>query len=276
MAKINVRPLPGALSELLKKKGMPQVDAHEKTHTDRKTLAKIDRAEEVKLETLQKVANKLGVPVDYFLPLAPTAEGNGDGDVPEPGTIMLRKLDGPRLEELLQGAENVRWHLKAPVRDDASRKFLEEFEQAVENFRKQLKFNIPEAWDGDPSLRFQLNLLQHSDDVAIRLCTFTDHGFTLLGADHLFWECNSEEYNTQNGLWTRVDYRNTRTVLLSVEPAGTQPRRAPVSQGSLPPRFSPGFFRGNTTTIFVNGVELPCLADSNIPSLQTFDDDIPF
>ena len=117
-------------------------------------MSKIDRGEEVKLETLQKVANKLQVTEGYFShPVA--AEVADDGDVPstlEPGTIMLRKLDWARLEELLEGAEHLRWHLNAHVRDDEARKFLEEFEQAVENFRKQLDFNTPEAWDGDLQL----------------------------------------------------------------------------------------------------------------------------
>ncbi|MBR1149339.1 helix-turn-helix transcriptional regulator [Bradyrhizobium sp. JYMT SZCCT0428] len=136
MAKIKVRPRPGALSELLKIKGFTRMDAFEKTRVDRKTLSKIDRGEEVKLETLQQVINKLQVTEEYFRN-PPTAEATDDsGGDPEPGTIMLRKLDWARLEELLTGAENLRWHLKAPVRDDAARTFLVEFEQAVENFRK--------------------------------------------------------------------------------------------------------------------------------------------
>ena len=76
------------------------MDASQKTGVDRKTLLKIDRGEEVKLEKLQKVANKLGVPEEYFLH-PPAAEVTDDGDVPEPGTIMLRKLDVARLKDFL-------------------------------------------------------------------------------------------------------------------------------------------------------------------------------
>ena len=122
MAKINVHPLPGALLELLKSKGMTKTDARQKTRLDPKTLLKIDRGEEVKLETLQQVANKLGVTEEYFLPSATEATTNGD--VSESGTIMLRKLAVARLEELLAGAERVEWHLNAKVWDEEARKFL--------------------------------------------------------------------------------------------------------------------------------------------------------
>jgi transcriptional regulator with XRE-family HTH domain len=281
MAKINVQPRPGALSELLKRRGMTKLDASQKTGVDRKTLSKIDHGEEVKKETLQKMANKLGVPEGYFSrPVEATAaDDSGVPSALEPGTIMLRKLDWTRLQELLEGTETLRWHLKAQVRDDVARTFLEEFEQAVENFRKQLELNVPEVWDGDPSLQFQLNRLKTADDIAARLEKFADHGVVLLGADYLFWACESEDYEYEYHYSTNVNYRSSRTVLLSVESGGTQSRRASVFQGSLPPRFAPApnKARGRSTTVWVNGAELPTLDDSDMPSARTLDDsDIPF
>jgi hypothetical protein len=178
---------------------------------------------------------------------------------------MLRKLDRAHLEELLTGAETLRWHLKAPVRDDASRKFLEEFEQAVEDFRKLLKFNIPEAWDGDPSLRFQLNRLKTADDIAARLENFADHGVALLGADYLFWDSDSEDGEYEDCRWTNVNYRSSRTLLLSVETVSAQSRRAPIFQGSLPPRFAPKPTRHIRTNVWVNGTEIPAHDDPDIP-----------
>jgi transcriptional regulator with XRE-family HTH domain len=280
MAKIKVPPRPGALSELLKKKGMTQMDAFQKTRVDRKTLSKIDRGEEVKLETLQQVANKLQVPEGYFshpVPAAPAAADDSNvSSASEPGTIMLRKLDWTRLEELLRGAEAVQWLLKAQVRDDATRTFLEEFEQAVENFGRQLELDQPHVWDGNPSLRFQLNRLKSTDDLATRLERFADHDVVLLGADYLFWDCDSEDHEYEYHYWTSVNYRSSRTVLLSVEPSGTQSRRAPIFQGSLPPRFAPDTLPRKQTNVFVNGVQLPTL-DEVIPSVRTLDDDdIPF
>jgi transcriptional regulator with XRE-family HTH domain len=279
MAMIKVHPCPKALSELLKKKGITQMDASQMTGVDRKTLLKIDRGEEVKLEKLQKVANKLQVPEGYFShPVAAAvADDSGVPSALEPGTIMLRKLDWARLEELLKGAENVRWHLKVQVRDDATRKFLEEFEEAVENFRKQLVLDQPEFWDNDPSLRFQLNRLKTADDIASRLETLADQGVVLLGADYLFWDCDSEDVEHEYNYCTTVNYRSSRTVLLSVETGGTQSRRAPIFQGSLPPRFAPKKTPRGYTIVWVNGVELPRLDEDILQSLRTLDDDnIPF
>src|SRR5215213_5471692 len=101
MAKIKLRPRPGALSELLKSKGMTKMDAFERTRVDRKTLSKIDRGEEVKLETLQQVVTKLQVTEEYFRH-PPATELIEDGDDPEPGTILLRRLDVARLQELFE------------------------------------------------------------------------------------------------------------------------------------------------------------------------------
>jgi transcriptional regulator with XRE-family HTH domain len=132
VAKVKVSPHPRALSDLLKKKGMTQTDAFEKTRVDRKTLRKIDRGEEVKLETLQQVAIKLQVTEEYFRH-PPTAEVTAaDAPADEPGTIMLRKLDAARLEELLRQAARPRWELNAQVREDVARKFLVDLEGAVE------------------------------------------------------------------------------------------------------------------------------------------------
>jgi hypothetical protein len=99
---------------------------------------KIDRGEEVKLETLQQVANKLQVTEEYFRH-PPAAEVTANDDVvPEPGTVMLRKLDGAHLEQLLKGANRLEWELNAQVRDEETGKFLEDFETAVEKFLKDL------------------------------------------------------------------------------------------------------------------------------------------
>ena len=251
MAKINIQTRPGALFELLKKKVMTQQDAKDKTGVDRKTLLKINRGGPVKLEKLQQVANKLGVPEEYLR--QPQAEEvTDDGDVPEPGTIMLRKLDAERLEELLAGAKRVKWHLNAKVRDDEARKFLEDFETAVE----QLLEDGPSL--ETLSLRLQLERLKTADDIAARVERLAEHRLALLGADHLFWECKYTGHGYGPDIsWFKEDYRSFNTVLLSVEPFGTHSRRAHISIGEPPPLFA----HGPETDVFVNGVQLPSLEE---------------
>jgi hypothetical protein len=253
MAKIKVRPRTGALSELLKRKAMTKMDAFEKTRVDRKTLLKIDRGEEVKLETLQQVANKLQVTEEYFRHPPPAAEVTDDGGRLEPGTIMLRKLDAARLKELLGGALEVNWHVNAEVRDDKARKFLEEFETALNKFHADLLFREQDLSRANLPLRVQLDRLKTADDIAARLELFAEHRLALLGADHLFWNCSYATNEYEDHHWSKEEYRSFITVLLSVEPLGTQSRRAHVFTGDPPPLFAPDL----ETAVFVNGKQLP-------------------
>ena len=68
MAKSKIRPQPGALYEWLEATDMTQKQAADATRVDRKTLRKIGRGEEVKKDTLQIVATRLGMPISYFDP----------------------------------------------------------------------------------------------------------------------------------------------------------------------------------------------------------------
>lgn len=256
MAKMKVHPRPGALSELLKRKGMTQMDAaFEKRCADRKTLLRIDRGEEVKLETLQKVADKLQVTAEYFLH-PPAAEVTNDSDVLssllEPGTVMLRKLDGARLEELLLGAERLEWQLNVQVRDDEARKFLEDLETAVEKFWGDLR-RFRSFSRETLSLRIQLDRLKTADDIVARLERLAEHHLALLGAGYLFWECSIEAGKYEYSEWSKLEYRSSNIVLLSVEPFGTQSRRADIFKGEPPPLFAPDL----ETAVFVNGVKIP-------------------
>jgi transcriptional regulator with XRE-family HTH domain len=101
MAKKMVRPRPGALKEALKERGMTQMEAaaREVTGVDRKTLAKIDRGDEVKRDTLEQVANRLRVSLGHFLG---TTEADDKLNDPPAHTVMLRRLNGERLAELLK------------------------------------------------------------------------------------------------------------------------------------------------------------------------------
>ena len=103
MAKIKVRPSRGALSGWLKTKAMTQVEAAKKAQVDRKTLAKIERGEEVKQDTLHKLATRLGIPANSFDPPPATEVTKQDDELPSPHglwphvSLMLRELDADGL-----------------------------------------------------------------------------------------------------------------------------------------------------------------------------------
>jgi transcriptional regulator with XRE-family HTH domain len=252
MAKINVPSRPGALSELLKRKGMTKTDARQKTRLDPKTLLKIDRGEEVKLETLQQVANKLEVTEEYFRP-PPAAEATNNIDVPERGTIMLRKLDVARLFELLSVTDNLldclEWKLNTHVRDDEARRFLKDFEKAVENLWKERYRDRKTVFSGPcHTLEAQLDRLKLVDDMAACLEQFAVHRLVLLGSSYLVWMCSGKYEGS-----SKIEYLSFNTVLLSVEPFGTQSRRAHIIAGDVPPTSPEPL----SIPVFVNGLQLP-------------------
>ena len=145
---------------------MTQWDAWKATGVDRKTLAKIDRGGEVKLETVQKVANGLRVPVNFFFDPPATELAEQD----DHNLITLRALDTDGLSELLnKETDRINWHLNLPPRrvDKKVRELLKEFEDAVSRFYQHLHHQTYE-WKrrGPFSLQTQLSGLEKGEAVA--------------------------------------------------------------------------------------------------------------
>jgi len=245
MAKVKVRAKPGALSDVLKRKAMTQVDAAEATRVDRKTLAKIERGEEVKRETLQKLANGLRVPVSFFEPPAATEVTKEDEHPFGSISIMLRELDAEGLAALLSTADRVQWHLNLQIVDDEVRRLLEEFEQAVQQLHEYLKFECIEFNGSVPSsLRLQLAGLKKSQVVATLMGRLADNRVAILGADYLRWDVSKLEelipqYGSEDQWYDVHNYKSSQIVELFVEKYGARTRREPVFRGSEPPKVTP-------------------------------------
>jgi hypothetical protein len=257
MAKKKIRPRPGALMELLKKREMTKVDAAhlDVTGVDRKTLGKINRGEEVKLETLHKVATKLRVPTAYFVE---TADADDIEDPSDPmHFVMLRKLNGERLAELIKDATSIDWVLNVQVVDEKARKLLDELQSVVILSR-------PLGWGSD-TLRDQLKRLDRFDRLGGILKELHESRLAVLAGDYLYWERSSGPYIRDPNKVFLVDYRSGRKVLLSVEPGSTRSRRVPISPGPEPPKFAPNA----STIVRVDGRRL----DTADPPISNVDFD---
>jgi len=166
VAKRKVRPHPGVLKQLLKDKNMTQAEVAAKPGgIDRKTQAKINRGEEVKLKTLQELANKLKVPITYFDPPAGSVdqvevidEAHGWLSLP------LRKVNVDDLSEKLlfiSDSERIEWKLNVRTVYDETISLLEQFEDAVKDLCEHVN-----EFGARPSLRRELAELKNFRRVA--------------------------------------------------------------------------------------------------------------
>jgi hypothetical protein len=235
MAKKKVHPRPGALQELLKKREMTQWDAADHdvgTGVDRKTLRKIDRGEEVKLDTLQKVATKLRVPVSSFF------EGTPAGDeINRPSdsmhSVMLRQLDAPRdFLKLLDDADGVDWLPNARVVDEKAKKVLKNLATAAQDFYELKFMTNSDSW------------VMAAEGLAKVLKELHQRRLAVLGGNYLFWMCSADE---KRGDANVLRYESFQIALFSVEPSGTQTRRVQISSGEEPPTSPPP-----STIVFVD------------------------
>jgi transcriptional regulator with XRE-family HTH domain len=263
MAKIKVRPHPGALSDQLKRQGITQVDANERTGVDRKTLAKIERGEEVKLKTLEQLANGLRVPISFLLdtpsikqtdpPVIELIEEAGEWTR---ALLTLRELDTDSLSALLQKTNKIEWHLyHLRLVDEKVEGLLEQFGQAVEQLHLHFHYPIDllQEEDTDPfTLNAQLNDLKKRRAVARLMEQLAGHRLSIFGGDYIQWHVKDFGFIGQPG--DRY-YDSTRILALSVEQSGTRSRPISILPGSEPPKFAPE--TEPPTQVFVDGVQLP-------------------
>ena len=251
MSKKKVRPHPGALAQLLKRREMTQMDAASVSGIDRKTLAKINRGEDVKLETLQKLAKKLNAPATHF-DVRPDNSESQVGSKPEDPrwlNLMLRKVDAENLAKMLPATQRINWQLNFHTIADEAFQFLEQLEDAVNDFHEHLIYPLisPEEVG---SLRLQLDGLKKSKRITGLLEELAKHRLAVLGAEYLSWEANEESTWHDETMYLVINYVSSRNVVLSVEGHPAQPRRANVWQGTEPPKVTPNRY----TIIKVNGM----------------------
>jgi hypothetical protein len=210
------------------------------------TLTKINRGQEVKDETLQKLAKKLKVPATYFDPPATVQETSLPAD-PEWLDLMLRNLDAQGLAEMflpMLGPEHIDWRLNVHTTvDDETIQLLEQLEDAINELRTH------HSHVGDGTLRFELEFLRKTRRVASLLEELAKRDVAIVGGTYLVWETHEEITHEGN---LGLDYRSTSHLLISIEMHPAQARRQRVWQGKVPPKF----YSADTPTT-VNGHLLP-------------------
>jgi transcriptional regulator with XRE-family HTH domain len=285
MANRKVRPHPGVLAALLKSKGLTLTDAARDPSRgtrviDRKTLAKINRGEAVKEQTLLDLAKSLKVPIEYFFaPADNSARVDSKPEDPERLNLTLRKVDAERLMEMLSANDRVNWQLNVRTIGDETIQLLAQLETAVIDLHGYLLHGPHEAEDA--SLKIQLDELKKNKQVAALLDELAKHRLAILGGEYLSWESQTEnlewdshtERRRTDVITTTTErpctrYTSWSNVVFSIEGHSTHERRANVWQGTVPPRFAPDY----DTLIYVNGAQLfidPAIHDQRLDAFMS-------
>jgi hypothetical protein len=209
MAKKMVRPRPGALQQLLKERAMAQLDADVANGgISPKTLRKVNRGGEIKLETLQKLAKNLRVPITFFEATPAGGEVSGPSDSMD--TVMLCRLDAPGFLELFVDADRVEWLPNIRLMEAETQRILQDLDGAGAKARNFYEDGTVSAW------------VRTADLVFKAMEELKQRRLGVLGANYLFWTCSSESWtcSSERSIWKERElrYKPLLTALFSSLP----------------------------------------------------------
>lgn len=293
MAKTMKAAAPGALTEILDARNLSQDDVSKAWQFSRNTLRGINKGDPVKLETLQRLATHLRVPVDHFLQTSSNSPEAGDGanatteddedqeagkaDAPDNDAdpfkgVLLKPADVDALENELRYSVDTTWKIERPIPREAVEP-LEKLEEAV-NDLESLYYAPPPNKRG--SLQIELDKIKAASRLSEIMDELKNHGLHVLLGSYIRWkrEVRNPVYEDSGEV---VDYKSALMLILCIAPLSAKTKRATVFEGAKPPKYAaPG-----GPAVYVNGRELPPepaarAANDDPPADNANDDDIPF
>jgi hypothetical protein len=200
----------------------------EKTNVDRKTLRAINAGQQVKETTLQRIADKLRVPLAHLVgsQTADKGERGSVGEQSEYSEIKLQQLDAASLPKVFEGARMIKWFLQIDQMPIELEMLLDKLSDALKT-----RFAGPTRHQG--TLQDQITRLRASTDIDKCIVELIERNLKVCGKAYVFWERHPELYDEQIA-W--VNYRSSIRVALSILPKQKADPTVTVHIGQQPPR----------------------------------------
>lgn len=239
-------PRPGALKQAISNAGMTQAEFAKKARCSRTTLQKIDRGEPVKAETLDEIAQVLGLPVAHLLGTEEKPEDTGpdqivvdEDEIFGTGTwvkILMRRLKTTEdISNLLRFPGEISWSLNAGDIAKDQETALLSFEESINQFRGK---NLTWLGSRGPSLTKLIEDKKAATGIEAQIKDLADNGLYVYGAKYIQWNEDREIYSHEDNEYEVLVYTSKRVSLIAIDITCAQSMRLDVCIGYPPPRHA--------------------------------------
>jgi hypothetical protein len=227
----------GALMRVAASKSITTLSAlKEKSGVDRKTLRLINAGKPVKRTTIQRIADRLRIPIAHFL--GPDAIDKSEivldtGDrFPE---IKLRQLDAGALRKLAGEYGDINWLLQVD-------KISEEQETLLLNLRENLRgwhhqaLGIEDPDEERDNLCDQISRIKKSVGIDTCVEELAKHNLRIFGGTYIVWKKNHSYDERKHRHLPFLKYRSRQMLVLSIAPGEKDNSTVRVCTGEEPPQ----------------------------------------
>jgi transcriptional regulator with XRE-family HTH domain len=240
-------PRPGALKLAISKAGMTQAEFAQKARCSRTTLQKIDRGEPVKAETLNEIAQVLGLPVAHLLGSEEKPEDTGPDQIVTDedevfgnfAKVLLRRLRTTNdVMKLLPYAGDISWLLNACDLSNDQEAALVNFEQRLNQFDEREHWFMSTT---GPSLAKLIEDKKAEKGIEEQIKQLADAGLYVYGTKYIVWSKEKEmhQFNPYEFQQDEVQvYTSKRVTMIAFDSDNAKSIRANVYIGHPPPEHA--------------------------------------
>jgi hypothetical protein len=253
----------------------------EKTGVDRKTLRAINTGQPVKETTLQRIADKLRVPLAHLLGPSTLDEVENSSSLAhyhlEGGAyhfreIELQQLDAAALRRLVDEIVQITWFLKIDQMSESLEATLLKLRDSL--LKRQAAILLVEDPGADDNLVEQIEYTKMSADLDKSVEQLAEQNLKIYGGTYVLWDKKQLQDPYEDFPLPILIYTSRKKVALSIAPERKNNSTVRVTTGWEPPQK---FIESELAGINLVEVDSRKVWSRDENSVPVFDDDeIPF